>query len=127
MKENSIKKNYTALTKAIHHLGELYDNVFIPLRPSYLYDLIFEKENVLFKVKVIFTNTKSPNGVYVATLRKCGKNVMGKLTFAPFDSNTCEYIYVSTPKKNYLIPTNEMKNTRSISMCMFEKFIIVPS
>jgi len=127
MRENSLGKNYSALTKGIYDLGKLYDNIFIPLKTSYFYDIIVGKDSSLFKIKVIYTNTKSPNGVFVATLRKCGKNVLGKITFQQFDATTADYVYVSTPKSSYLIPTVEIKNTRAISLCMFEKFAIIPS
>lgn len=127
MPQNSIAKNYYALTRCIYLLNQGFDNIFIPLKNSYFYDLVAEKNNELLKIKVVYTNTKSPTGVYVATLRKCGKNQLGKVSFQPFDSKTCDLIFIATPDKSYLIPSSGIKNTRSISMCMFENFQIIPS
>jgi hypothetical protein len=128
MKENSIEKSYIALTQAIAHISITFENIAFPIKPSFFYDIIAEKNDILFKIRVIYTNCKAESGAYVATLRKMGKNVSGKIVYQPFDSNSCDYIYVHTPECCYLIPANEINQTRAITLSMFEKFkIFIPS
>lgn len=124
MRGKSTEKNYHALTQAIKCLGISFDNIFFPLKPFFYYDIIAEKNYLLFKIKVVYTNTKQPNGVYVATIRKCGKNSIGKISFQPFDLKMCDFIFINTPESNYLIPTSEINSTRSISVNMYPKFLI---
>lgn len=76
------------------------------------------------RVKVIRTDCKAPSGSYVVNIRKGGRGVSKK---EPFRPEMCEFIFVDCPEGNYLIPSIEVTQKRSITLSMFEKYLVIPS
>lgn len=120
MKENYIERSFHTVTKAIHNLSNRFENIAIPIRGSYFYDILVEKQFKIFRIKIVSTTCLSPSGSYVANIRKSG----GKQTRQGFDSINCDYLYIDTPENCYLIPTNMITNTRALSLSMFHEYII---
>lgn len=124
MKENYINKNYLTMCKSIAILSKKFDNVAIPVKISYLYDLLVEKDYNIFKVKIITAECRASSGSYIANIRKSVANGAGKCTYQPFNNENCDYVYVETPEDCYLIPTISVRTTRSLSLSMYQEYII---
>jgi PD-(D/E)XK endonuclease len=118
------KRSYQAVTSAIHELSLQFDNVSIPLRHNFYYDLLCERKFKIYRVKVIYTNCKQPNGNYVANIRKSGGYSSQKELKAPFDPNFCDFLYIECPNDKYLIPSCEISTHRAITLNQYESFRI---
>ncbi len=125
MSTNYIQRNYQTTCKALSILSNMFDNIAIPLKPCYFYDILVERETKILKVKCVSTTCKASNGFYTANIRKSGANSTGTYSNQPFDSNNCDYIYVETPENCYLIPTDRIQSTRSISVNLFEEYVLL--
>lgn len=113
-------RSYLAISNAISILSLRFDNVSIPIRNNFFYDLIVEKNFEVFRVKVIYTNCKQPSGHYVANIRKSGGYVAKKESKSPFDPKFCDYLYVESPVDLYLIPSSRIMNIKSITLSQFQ-------
>lgn len=118
------KRSYQTVISAIHELGLRFDNIGIPIKPSFYYDLLCERDFKIYRVKVVFTNCKQASGNYIANIRKSGGYDRAKESKSPFDSKFCDYLYVETPEGKYLIPSSNVVSVRSITLSQFESFRI---
>jgi len=123
--KNYQQQSYFTLCSAIERLSMKFVNLSLPLRNSFYYDLVGEHDFKLYRIKVIFTECKQPSGAYVANIRKSGGYIAKKESKSPFDPNFCDYVYVETPQDQYLIPSNQINNIKSITLSQFVKFKIV--
>jgi len=124
MKENYIDRNYIVVCRAIHILSGLFDNICTPIRNSYFYDLVVERDFNIYRVKVICTSCKAPSGSYVANIRRAGGNWKGKSINLAFDPRNCDFIYIDTPRHCYLISTDRVMTKRALTLSMFEDCIV---
>ena len=124
MKENYIDRSFHTVTKAINVLSNHFDNIALPIRNSYFYDVLVEKDFKIYSIKIISTTCKAPSGFYIANLRKSGGNQNGKQTHQAFDSKNCNFLYIDTPKHCYLIPSVDICCTRSLTLNGHEQYII---
>lgn len=122
-----IQRSYTTISEAISFLSRKFDNISIPIKSNYLYDLLVEKDFNILRVKIIMTDSQQPSGAYVANLRKSGGYSEKKEIKKPFDPKFCDLVYVKTPEGIYLIPSLEIQTTRSITLSQFENFRFIPS
>ena len=119
-------RRYLTISSAVSKLSYLFVNICIPIRNSFYYDLVCEKEFNLYRIKVIYTNCKQSSGSYVANIRKSGGYFSKKETKLPFNPKFCDYLFVETPEDYFLIPSEEISTKRSITLSMFEVFKIKP-
>lgn len=96
------------------------------MKPTFAYDLILISDKsgkeLIMRVKVVQTESKSPSGTYVVNLRKSGGYVNSKECKAPFDPSMCDVVFVISPESAYMIPSNKITQKRAISLSMFEEF-----
>lgn len=95
--------------------------VSIPLEP-HEYNLIFDDNIKLQRVKVISCSYKTPYGVYAASIRNMGGN-MPKQTCKSFDQNSCELVFIVTDELDmYCIPSIEITSKRQISLNVYDEY-----
>ena len=121
-----LKRSYLTLSFAIGILSKKFDNLCIPIKNNYYYDLIGEKEFSICRIKIITTDCKQPNGSYIANLRKSGGYINKKEIKEKFDNKFCDFLFIYAPDSSYLIPSFEVKTKRSITLSQFEDFKIIP-
>ena len=124
MKNDYIERSYYTVSKAIYILSHHFDNIAVPIRSCYFYDLLAEKDFCHYRIKVISTTCKAPSGHFVANLRKSGGGYKGNRVDQSFDSKNCNFIYIETPKHCYLIPSLDVCLKRSLTLNGYEKYII---
>lgn len=112
------QRSYHTVSSAVAELSYRFENVSIPLRHSFYYDLIVEKDFKIYRIKVIATSQKQYNGNYVANIRKGGGVPL------KFDPKFCDFLYVESPTGKYLIPSSEVFNRLAITLNQFESFRI---
>ena len=64
--------SYHAVCSAISLISKRFENLLLPVKSNFYYDLIGELGGKLFKIKVVHTTCKQPSGAYIANLRKSG-------------------------------------------------------
>lgn len=121
---NMIHKSYLTLLEFIALMGHKYDNICLPMKPNYEYDLLIQKGKHIYKVKTIHTDSKAPSGSYIANLRKSGGYNPKNTQKAPFDKNKVDFLFISTPENKYWIPSFEIYNGRALSLSTCSQFII---
>ena len=95
--------------------------VSIPLEPCE-YNLLFDKENEILKIKVISCSYKTKYGIYSASIRSMGGN-MPKQTLKVFDKKSCDYVFIVTDEFDmYNIPSSEINSERQISLNVYAHF-----
>ncbi len=123
---NYIHKSFQAVCQAIEYFSREAINIFIPIKPSYAYDLILlnsqSGKEVTMRVKVVQTESQSPSGTYVVNLRKSGGYEHAKENKAPFDPSMCDVIFIISPGGAYMIPSKKITQKRAISLSMFEEY-----
>lgn len=123
-----IERSYQTLSKAIGLLSPLYNNLSIPLKPSFYYDLLAEAIDTkeILKIKILCTECKAPSGAFVVTLRSCGGYDKKKELKKDFDSRSCDRLFVQSPESFYLIPSSEVSNKRAITLSQFTHCKLIP-
>jgi hypothetical protein len=114
------------LSKAIYELQLLGYRISIPLTENQKYDLIGEKNGLLFKIQIKTTRNKSRYGVYSVNLRTLGGN---KSSNKVIKRNKGDYdlLYVLTnDNESYLIDEENIgDNVNSLNLSkQFLKFKI---
>lgn len=104
------------LCKALSILSQKADTLSIPMKTDF-YDVIVDAKNVLSRVKVLRTNSKSRCGSYVVALRK-------GMSKSKFSNISCEFVFVESPEGMYLIPSNEILQTTAITLSRFNEYKI---
>ncbi len=99
--------------------------VSIPLTDSQDYDLIVEKEDILYRVQVKTTIYKRFK-YYLANLSTKGGNRSGIGKLKVFDTSRVDLLFVVTgDEKIYLIPTKRLKPKHQLILgSYFDEFII---
>ncbi len=118
---NYHQRSYQTVSSAVAELSHQFENICIPLRNNFYYDLIGEKDFKIYRIKVIFTNHKQYNGNYIACIRKNGRLNLN------FDKKYCDFLYIECPSGKYLIPSSEIFNHLAVTLNQFESFRIVDS
>lgn len=118
--EDYVYRSYLTICSAIYHLSSRFKNLTFPIRNNFNYDILGDKDNKIFRIKVIYTNCKQKSGVYVANIRKSGGYRDKKENKMPFDSRLCDYLYIETPDAKYLIPSSDIATIRSITLSQYE-------
>ncbi len=121
---NWLEMNFFSVCKATQVLSSRADNICIPVKHSFSYDLIVDAKGVISRIKVLRTDCKAPSGSYVVNIRKSGREGCKK---EPFCSAMCDFVFIDSPEGSYLIPSVEITQKRAITLSMFEKYLIVPS
>lgn len=105
------------LSKAIYELQLLGYRISIPLTENQKYDLICDKNNILFKVQIKTTKHKTKYGVYEVNLRTSGGNQSFN-TVKKREVGDYDLLYVLTDDNiSYLISEDGMgKNGNSINL-----------
>ncbi len=123
-----IQKNYETLTKSISFFSKNYQNISIPIRNNFAYDLLIEDRNRnILRVKTLHTECKSPSGTYIVSLRSFGGYRKGKELKKEFDKFMCDLLFIECPDGFYVIPSQGIENKRAISLSQFQKFKTIPS
>jgi len=121
-----LKRNYISLSTAIGTLSKKFENLCIPIRTNFYYDLVGEKESCMFKIKIITTDCKQPSGSYIANIRKSGGYLDKKEAKENFNNKFCDFLFIYAPECSYLIPSSKVTTKRSITLSQFEEFKIIP-
>lgn len=118
---NWLEMSFFSVCTAIEVLSTRCDNICLPMKHNFPYDLIVEAKGIFSRIKVLRTDCKAPSGSYVLNIRKSGKDSTHKQHFCP---SMCDFIFAVSPIGNYLIPSIEITQKRAISLSMFEKYLI---
>lgn len=102
------------LCKCIAIVSQKADTVSIPIKTDF-YDIIVDAKNVISRIKVLRTTSKSKCGAYVVPLRK------GRIK-SKFSNMSCEFLLVESPDGFYLIPSNEVLQTTAITLSKFSEY-----
>jgi hypothetical protein len=95
--------------------------VSLPIVPCD-YNLIYEADGKLHRIKVISCSYKSPYGVYNASIRNMGGN-MPHQKVKEFDPESCEYVFIVNDElEMYNIPSSEINSKRQISLNTYAKY-----
>lgn len=89
--------------------------VSIPLNDTQDYDLIVEKNKLLYKVQVKGTRFKTKYGIYQVALKSCG-GTKGKMYKTVKESNADLLFVVTKNRDMYLIPINDLKNRYTLNL-----------
>lgn len=115
--KNSKAQGDVGLSCAIQYFCMCGYTVSIPLTDSQDYDLVVEIRSVLYKVQVKTATSKSPYGLYRASLKTCGGNSKG--TYIKYGTDIIyDLLFVLTDEGDcYLIPKKEIsKNKASVNL-----------
>jgi len=94
--------------------------VSIPLNDTQDYDLVVEKDSEFYSVQVKATSCKTKYDVYQVPLKSCG-GTKGK-TYKTFVDTNVDYLFIVTSdKKMYLIPKNEIRNKTTLNISLKNK------
>lgn len=89
--------------------------VSIPLNDTQDYDLIVEKDNLLYKVQVKGTSFKTKYGIYQVALKSCG-GTKGKVYKTVIESKA-DLLFIATKNRDlYLIPISNLRNTYTLNL-----------
>jgi hypothetical protein len=114
---NTKKQGDVGLGVAIAYFTQASFTVCVPLTDSQAYDLVVEKENVVWRVQVKSTTFKSRSGNYFVSLTVKGGNRSGIGKIKKFDGSKVEALFISTGDgSRYLIPSSKIE-TQTITLC----------
>ena len=114
------EKGNTGLGVAIAYYTSNGYTVSIPLNDTQDYDLIVDKNSMLYKVQVKATSCKTKYGNYQATLKSCG-GTKGK-TYKTIINTNIDEIFIVTDKLDiYIIPIEKISNGSTLNLC--EKYV----
>ena len=82
-----------------------------PLNDTQDYDLIVEKDNLLYRVQVKGTSFKTKYGIYQVALKSCG-GTKGKVY-----KSRADLLFIATKNRDlYLIPISNLRNTYTLNL-----------
>ncbi len=126
-----IESNLHSIGQAIAYFSKSAKNIFLPLKPTYEYDLIIIKHLTIVemtcRVKVIKTDHQVPSGSYVLNLRKSGGYKNKKEYKAPFKPSACDIVFAISPLGMYSIPSCAITQKTAISLSQFEQYRVEDS
>lgn len=120
-----IERNHNALIECMMLCKDRFSTFAIPFLSNHNYDIIGITFRYFFKIKIICTENKQPSGAYIANLLKSGGYESGKERKKHFDNTTCDFLFVWTPDDKYLIPSQNITQTRAVTLSVFEEFKII--
>jgi hypothetical protein len=95
--------------------------VSIPLEPCD-YNLIFDDQTQLYKIKVISCSYKTRYGIYSASIRISGGNQPNSQV-KKFDKDSCDFVFIVTSCLDmYEIPALSIESSRQISLNKYQEF-----
>ncbi len=104
------------LSKAIDYFTSHQIPIALPMNDTQKYDLIADFNGGLQRISVKTSRNRTEYGTYSVNLRNTGGS-SGNFKTRPFDNSTCDYIFILTGEnKLYLIPSNIIDATNSISV-----------
>jgi hypothetical protein len=104
------------LSKAIYELQILGYRISIPFTENQNYDLIVDKNDILYRVQVRTTKQKSPYGIFKVGLRTLGGNQSFN-TIKKRKKGDYDLLYVLTDNNiSYLIPDNDFDCENNLSL-----------
>ena len=119
-----LEKSFISVARAIQFFSSRYENVCIPLRHSFSYDMIGVRNGEIHRIKVFRTECTAPSGSYVVNLRKSGGYNKANTQKKPFDPSMCDQVFVDSPDGIYVIPSSEITQSRALSLSMFKDYFI---
>lgn len=87
----------------------------IPLVDNQAYDLVVDDGRRLQRVQVKTSTCRTSSGGWAVELRTNGGN-RSRSTSSPFDPDTCDLLYVLTDDGRWLIPTERIEATTSLTL-----------
>lgn len=117
---NFSELNFLSTCKAIAILSSRCQNICVPINHCFSYDLIVDAEGVVSRIKVAQTVCQAPSGSYVVNIAKAGKEDKKK----HFSTSMCDFLFVDTPDGCYLIPSSLITQRRSITLSIFDEYLI---
>lgn len=120
-----LERNYLAVLELLDCCKKRFDNFAFPIKQHHEFDVIGLENGECKRIRVICTESKNPSGAYVANLLKSGAHENNKSIKKSFSNKDCDYLFVLTPIGKYLIPTEEITQTKAITMSMFSSFALV--
>lgn len=113
---NSKKRGDVGLGAAIAFFVKNNYTVSLPLTDSQDYDLIVDKDNVLYRVQVKTVSHKVGE-IYAVSLSVRGGNRSGKGKIKKFDKSKVELLFVLTEDNDqYLMPSKDIDSTAQINL-----------
>ena len=103
-----------AEAKAISVLTEENYSVSIPFTENNNYDLVIEKNNKFFSVQVKGTKYEVKENTYRADLRSVSHNTNGVVKSKKRKEEDYDFLFVYTPRKNYLIKSEDIDGKSAI-------------
>jgi hypothetical protein len=104
------------LSKAIYELQVLGYRISIPFTENQNYDLIVDKDNILYRVQIKTTKQKSKYDVFQVNLRTLGGN-QSYHTAKKRKAGDYDLLYVLTDDNtSYLIPDKTFKAENALSL-----------
>lgn len=107
------------LSKAIDYFVSHGFTISIPLNDSQKYDLVADKNGVLYRVSVKTSRHSGHNNSYIVQLRNTGGGGAngGVVRQVNFDKNACDYVFIYLANNDlYLIPSKKITAINSISV-----------
>lgn len=98
------------LSLAIAYFGSNGYTVSIPLNDTQDYDLIVEKENILYRIQIKATKHKKKTDNYIVTLKSAG-GTKGIIYKRVIETNIDFLFVLCEDHTMYLIPKNELKRS----------------
>ncbi|MBE6154416.1 MAG: hypothetical protein E7163_02435 [Firmicutes bacterium] len=89
--------------------------VSIPLNDTQDYDLVVEKDKILYKVQLKGTSFKTKYNVYQVALKSCG-GTKGAFYKTVKESNADLLFIVTKNRDCYLIPIEKLKKTYTLNL-----------
>lgn len=113
---NSKKQGDVGLGQAIAWFTRNSYTVSLPLTDSQDYDLIVDKENILYRVQVKTASYKNKYGIYAVSLTVKGGNRSGSGKIKKFDNTKVDIVFILTSDNEvYVIPATTV-GTNSINL-----------
>lgn len=122
-----LERNHRATLEFMMACRERFDNYSLPIKPTYLFDVIAMKGPCIFSIRIVCTESKQKNGLFVANLLRSGGYERRKEQKIMFDPKNCDYVFVWTPENKYLIPSKEITQKKALTLSKFQEFKIIPS
>lgn len=91
-------------------------SISIPLNDTQKYDLVVDKENILYRVSIKTTQGVSKqNGKYIVQLKHAGGSGVSKVT--TFDNKLCDILFIITKEGTmYEIPSDKVLSKNSLTL-----------
>jgi len=98
--------------------------ISIPLQPCE-YNLLFDDQIKINRIKVISCSYKSPYGIYIVSIRSMGGS-MSKRIIKSFDEKSCDFVFIVTDVLDmYNIPSHEITSKNHISLALYANYKVL--